>query len=331
MPTLGSIIYSQLFITPPYPEGDLTGQTVIITGSNTGIGLEAAFHLRRLNVERLILAVRTVDKGLEAKRSIEERYPRKGVIEVWGLDLTSYDSVKEFVQRASKLRRVDCVIQNAAVGSRNYTELNGNETTITVNVISTFLFAILLLPVLRKTARNFNIQPRLCIVASDVHGMTAFPECHQQDIFQALNADKSTMGMSRRYGVTKILGVLFTRELAARAGKPDETGVIINCLNPGFTLSELNRDAPFYVRPIIFLLNMTLARTTEVGSRAHLHAATSSSVTHGQYLSDGQIEPPSAFVLSHDGAETQHRGFDQLLSKLEEINPGISQLVTKTQ
>lgn len=47
----------------------------------------------------------------------------------------------------------------------------GYESTITVNVISTFLMALLLLPTLKRTATKFNVQPKLVIVSSDAHFM----------------------------------------------------------------------------------------------------------------------------------------------------------------
>jgi retinol dehydrogenase 12 len=50
-----------------------------------------------------------------------------------------------------------------------YEKIEGMESTITVNVISTFLMALLLLPKLRADAIKFNILPRLSIVASEAH------------------------------------------------------------------------------------------------------------------------------------------------------------------
>lgn len=67
---LRTFFYSQLFVTPSYPESSFADQTVIVTGSNTGLGLEAARHFYRLNCSRLILAVRTVTKGQTAKEEI---------------------------------------------------------------------------------------------------------------------------------------------------------------------------------------------------------------------------------------------------------------------
>lgn len=63
--------YSQLFERPAYPTSSYTGKTVIVTGSNTGLGQETARHFARLGASRLILAVRNLDKGHNAKHDIE--------------------------------------------------------------------------------------------------------------------------------------------------------------------------------------------------------------------------------------------------------------------
>ena len=119
------------FTTLPYPETKHTGQTVIVTGANVGLGLEAARHLTRLNAEKVILAVRSLDKGEAAKKSIEETTGRKGVVEVWQLDLSSYESVKQFIKRAEGLKRLDAIVENAGIATETYRLTEGNESTIT--------------------------------------------------------------------------------------------------------------------------------------------------------------------------------------------------------
>jgi NAD(P)-dependent dehydrogenase (short-subunit alcohol dehydrogenase family) len=113
---LSQFLYSQFFVTPPYPAYDFTGQTVIVTSSNTGLGLEAARHFARLNCAKLILAVRTKSKGEEAKESILASTKRTSdCIEVWDLDLSSTASVKAFAARAQKLDRLDVLVENAGL------------------------------------------------------------------------------------------------------------------------------------------------------------------------------------------------------------------------
>lgn len=121
------LIYEQL----PYPDQDFAGQTIIVTGSNVGLGLEAARHFTRLNAQKVILAVRDTAKGDAAKRSIEESTKRTGIVQVWQLDLTSYDSVKQFAVKAQSLRRLDILVENAGVSTPNWSVAEGQERTIT--------------------------------------------------------------------------------------------------------------------------------------------------------------------------------------------------------
>ena len=154
-----NFLYTQLIVSLPYPQGDFSGKTVIVTGSNVGLGLEAARHFTRQNAEKVILAVRNLEKGDAAKRSIEESTGRKGAVEVWQLDLSSYESVKQFVARAEALKRLDVVVENAGIATHRYVVAEDNESTITVNVVSTFLLALMILPKLRHTATQFNVNP----------------------------------------------------------------------------------------------------------------------------------------------------------------------------
>jgi len=173
MGPLRQVLYEQIFVTPVYPTAYCTGRTVIVTGANTGLGKEAARHLVKLNAERVIITSRSASKGEAAAKDIEKTTGRKGVVEVWDLDLENYDNVKAFGERVKTLKRLDAVIENAGINTMNYTDVAGNESTITVNVVSTFLLALLVLPKLQETARIYNIVPTLSIVSSEVHYMTS--------------------------------------------------------------------------------------------------------------------------------------------------------------
>lgn len=64
---LFSYLNSQLFVTPGLPTKAFAGQTIIVTGSSTGLGFEAARHFVRLKASLVILAVRDIKKGQQAK------------------------------------------------------------------------------------------------------------------------------------------------------------------------------------------------------------------------------------------------------------------------
>lgn len=162
------------FTTLPYPDVDLKGQTIIVTGANVGLGLEAARHFARLGASKVILGCRNKEKGDGAKRVVEATTGRMNVVEVWQVDLSSFESVRQFCDRASKLERLDAVVENAGLATPNFEVVEGYESTITVNVISTFLMALLLLPKLRADALKYNTLPHLTIVASDAHEQVRF-------------------------------------------------------------------------------------------------------------------------------------------------------------
>ena len=194
-----SFLYSQLFVTLPKPTKDFTGQTVIVTGSNTGLGLEAARHLSRLNATLIILAVRTIAKGEAAKKSILASTGRPyNSIEVWDLDMQSYDSIKAFCVKANSLPRLDAALLNAGIMTKYFKIVAGYESTITTNVIGTFLLALGLLPKMKQSAAEHNTQGRLSVVSSDLHFVAKFPQGKSEDFFAALSDEKSSeMGMER--------------------------------------------------------------------------------------------------------------------------------------
>ncbi|KAL2045114.1 hypothetical protein ABVK25_012219 [Lepraria finkii] len=218
-------LYSQLFVTPVYPTTSCTGQTIIVTGSNTGLGKGAARYFARLGASKIILAVRNSKAGEEAKMDIETSTNcGADVLEVWSLDLLSYESCRSFADRASKLPRLDVLLENAGVAGSKWSLAGGHERQIAVNVISTLYLAILMLPKLKSSAKEFSIKPRLVVVSSEVHGMTKFPEWKEPNTVDALD-DESKARMRERYPTSKLLEALF-RQIAPKLEGP---GVILVC------------------------------------------------------------------------------------------------------
>ena len=194
----GKYLYSQLIFTPPYPTKKYTGQTVIVTGANTGLGFEAARHFVRLDAKKVILAVRTPEKGEAAKKSILKSEKKTAdVVEVWKWDASSYQSSKDFAKRAQSLERIDILVENAGIVTEQWRMMEENESTITTNVVSPILHALLLLPMLRETSTKFDTTPRIVFTTSFVHWMTQFPERQEERIFDALADEKKARMASR--------------------------------------------------------------------------------------------------------------------------------------
>ena len=139
----------------PYPNQSFTGKTVIVTGSNAGLGKEAARHVARLGAAKLALAVRSLEKGEAAKADIERTTGcGKDVVEVWHLDMANYSSVLKFADRAGRdLENVDVLLTNAAIATEQFVLAEGNESTLTVNVISTLLLVLAMLPKMKARTR----------------------------------------------------------------------------------------------------------------------------------------------------------------------------------
>jgi retinol dehydrogenase-12 len=159
--------------------------------------LEAARHFVRLGAAKVILAVRSLKKGEDAQKSIEQSTGRSGVAVVWLVDLGSYQSVKDFAERVKGLERLDALVENAGIATIGHRIVEDNEATITVNVVSTFLMALLILPKLRESGKTFSITPRLTIVSSQVHLWPKFEERKADNIFETINA-KETAVMGER-------------------------------------------------------------------------------------------------------------------------------------
>lgn len=313
-------LYSQLWFKPAYPTTSCTGQTIIVTGSNVGLGKEAARHFARLGASKVILAVRNVSAGEAAAKDIAATTRcAPSVLEVWPLDLSSNNSVASFASRASSLPRIDVLLENAGVATHTFKLApDGHEQTIAVNVVGTFYLALLLLPKLKSTARDFSVKPRLTVVSSGVHAWPKFPERDAPGVFAALS-DPATPTMRERYPTSKLLEVLVVRQLApALAG----TGVVLNVINPGLCHSELARDAPWSLHVYKFFL----ARSTEVGSRTLVASALAGEESHGMYMHDCVVDEGevSEFVRSAEGRAAGEKVWRELREILEGARPGVA-------
>lgn len=207
-----SFLHSHLLFRLPYPTQQFTDQTIIVTGSNTGMGLEAARHFLRLDAGLVILAVRDLAKGAAARDFLLKSFSSSSSssssssysspiqqkrVQVWELDLASYASVTRFAERVNReLERVDVLVSNAAMyvlsgGFRRAAEgEQEDEMTVRVNVVCTMMLAVLLLPKLRETSVKYNKETVCTFTGSFVHFMTAFPERKADDIFGELAVEK---------------------------------------------------------------------------------------------------------------------------------------------
>ncbi|KAL4755988.1 retinol dehydrogenase 12 [Aspergillus foveolatus] len=292
--TYSAFIRRQLFGHPPVvspKDADLSGKTAVVTGSNTGIGLECCRQLLDLGLSKLIIAVRTPTKGEEARSQLLSSKPAaKCQIEVKKLDLSSYDSILAFAEYAKGLDRLDIVINNAGLLKRTF-ELDprtGHEETIQVNHLSNSLLLILLIPVLQS--KNSSSHPgRLCFVNSDTPSWAKFKERDSIPLLPALDKREDFV-FNDRYATSKLLGQLFLRELASRV---PASAVVINCCNPGLCRSGLDREIRgSFLGYLAGIMQYFLARTPSAGAMSLTDAVVNhGEMSHGQYIEDGEIVP----------------------------------------
>lgn len=268
----------------------LHDHVAVITGSNAGLGLEAARQFLDLGLSRLVMGVRSQAKGDGAAAALREAYP-DAVISVWVVDMESYDSVQAFAARVATLSRVDFVFLNAAVVKQAFTLAagTGHEVSLQTNYLSTALLAILLLPILKGKKRGGgpSTQPRLSIVGSDTAYIAEIqtqgpilPQFDRPDGFQNM----------RWYARTKLILSVFTAKLAEFV---DPNDVLVNMVNPGATKNTgLGRELPGIFGFLMVTFQQLLGRTPQAAASTYLDAVLNNSEeSHGSFISEWRIKP----------------------------------------
>ncbi|KAJ5709761.1 retinol dehydrogenase 14 [Penicillium malachiteum] len=333
MAGLHGLLFTKLTLPPV---SAIEKKTILITGANTGLGREAARHALSLGAGTIIMGVRTLSKGEEAKANIEATTgcADKSKVLVWLIDLESFNSVQEFAARAQKYvsdgGRLDMAIMNAGIASLQYaTTSNGWERGIQVNVLSTTLLSLSLLPLLLHTRdQDPSARPHLALLTSDIHKSIKFPERSSSDsILSLLNGQEQWKksqdigGATERYGVTKLMDLFVTMQIAELVPHDSfgEPLVIVNAVAPGFCKSDLltRENAPW----ILKLVQALFARTVENGSKTLLHAVTQGAESHGKWLENQAITDPGTIVTSDEAAAVRNKLWVEITSVLRDIDP----------
>ena len=281
-----SFLYRQFWVPlrPVPPSSELKHKTAIITGATGGLGFEASKQLlSSFELSYLILGVRDVKRAEKIQAELAQ-LGKNCRVEVWQLNYDSFDSIQEFGQRARKLDRLDLVILNAGVKPIKFTmSPTGYETTLQVNHLATAFLSLLLLPILKETARASGKPSRMVIVSSEVHFWTPFEERHAKNMLQWMNEEDS-WGVPWRYNTTKLFSVLWCRELAERTRARE---VVINNVNPGLCWTGLHRDDETLM---LWAFRCLFARPATQGAYAIVDAAVAQDMdSHGSYLSEQSI------------------------------------------
>ena len=233
---------------------DRTGQTAIVTGASSGIGLATAKALVAHGA-RVILAVRDEAKGRNAAKAM----PGPGGAEVAVLDLASLDSVRAFARDWSR-QPVDLLINNAGVMIPPLSRTaDGFELQFGTNHLGHFALTNLLLP---------NVKGRVVTVSSSAHRYGRID-------FDDLNWEHRRYRAWRAYGQSKLANLLFTAELQRRlaeAGSP----VLSMAAHPGYAATNLqsHSDSRLMEFAMGTLGNRLIAQDAASGALPPLYAAT---------------------------------------------------------
>jgi NAD(P)-dependent dehydrogenase (short-subunit alcohol dehydrogenase family) len=284
-----AFLYRQLFNTvPPVPSSlQLSGKTGIVTGSNVGLGFECAKILLAHNVSRLILAVRSQAKGDAAADQLRKQFPA-AKIEVWIVDMASYDSIRSFVKRCETLEKLDFAILNAGLMVPRFIreESTKRELTLQVNYISTVMLGVLLLPLLQSKGPGQD-PGHLTLISSDTCYMAKLgPRAAGSGaLFDTFDITGGKYDAYDNYSSTKIMQVMFIDRLSDIIS---DDKVIVNTANPGLCSgTAFGSDDNAWA---FWIFARLLGRSAAVGAHAYVDAAcVKGKESHGSYVSEGAM------------------------------------------
>ncbi|PYI11440.1 NAD(P)-binding protein [Aspergillus sclerotiicarbonarius CBS 121057] len=304
-PSLPQIPYQRwAYNNPPKdPTHRFTHKTVLVTGSNTGLGFEAALKFARLDAAHLILAVRTPTKGEAAKQRIiaATNYPEKRIT-VLKLDQNSFVSVNEFLVNLEKLlgaeRGLDVVVLNAGIAAPRY-KVNaetGWEEALQVNVLGTAMVGMGVMRFLKRAsaARGKGELGQLTLTGSVGHmyvkreDFRGLLEAKDGGLLEVVSS-KEFFGVEKSYCAIKVLTMYVMRGLMDCARRENgELGVWVNVVCPGFCVTELGREFPWYFVWMTRMMHWYCGRTAEQGGRSLVSATLLGEEGHGGYwVNDG--------------------------------------------
>lgn len=267
-------------------------ECAIVTGSNTGLGFESAKQLLSLGLSHLVLGVRSLERGNAAATKLQAaNFAAK--IEVWELDMESYDSIQAFVRKCQgNLSHIDIVILNAGLSPMKFATIpaTGHEKAIQVNHMSTVFLTLLLLPVLKSKSKG-NSPPRLTLVNSVTAQLCKFPNRSDRPLLPSFNDTAVTpWNPQERYGVSKLLCQLFIVKLADNVNPED---VIINMVDPGLTKGTgLSRDAKGIIGVAAKTFFSIAGRPLDRGAATYIDAVLGhGKESHGCFLMNCKIAP----------------------------------------
>jgi NAD(P)-dependent dehydrogenase (short-subunit alcohol dehydrogenase family) len=240
---------------------DQTGRTFVVTGANSGLGLETARRLAEHGAH-VIMTARDPEKGRAAAAGLP------GSVEVRTLDLADLESVSRF---AAGVEHADVLVNNAGVMmTPKRTTAQGFELQFGTNHLGHFALTALLYPVLRAGS-----APRIVTVSSTLHRQGRID-------FDDLQAARS-YSPTRAYSQSKFANVLFGLELDRRLRAVGSPAISV-LAHPGYTATNLQTSGPTGLLNLSGRIgNLLLAQHVAKGALDQLYAATAPAVQGGEF------------------------------------------------
>ncbi|MCY7397078.1 MAG: SDR family NAD(P)-dependent oxidoreductase [Nocardioides sp.] len=228
---------------------DQTGRTFVVTGANSGLGLETARALAGAG-GHVVLAVRDTARGAQAAATLP------GSTEVRELDLADLSSVRAFA--ASWDAPLHSLVNNAGIMMvAQGRTVDGFERQIGTNHLGHFALTNLLLP---------HVTGRVVTVSSGLHN-------GPQVDFDDLDLDRSYRP-ARAYQQSKLANLLFTAELQRRLGDAG-SAVLAHAAHPGYSATNLqSHHANPLMNRLMWVGNKVVATSAEYGARPTVFAVT---------------------------------------------------------
>jgi NAD(P)-dependent dehydrogenase (short-subunit alcohol dehydrogenase family) len=253
---------------------DQSGKTFVVTGANSGIGLEAAAVLAGKGAH-VVLACRSPQRARDALDTIAKR-ATGAKIEVMSLDLSSLKSVRAFAAEVTaKHPKLDGLVNNAGLMALPYSKTeDGFEMQLGTNHLGHFALTGLLLPTLLATKGS-----RVVNVASTAH---RWGRMNWDDLMGERRYD--AWGW---YGQSKLANLLFTYELCRRL-EEKRLGTVALACHPGYTATALQHKGPEMEGSRVKGLFMTvgnklLAQGPAMGALPTLRALCDPGAKNGEY------------------------------------------------
>jgi protochlorophyllide reductase len=259
---------------------DLQGHVALVTGANSGLGLETTSALAAKGAH-VIMAARNSDKAREAKKLIETQVPRAS-LEIAQLDLASLASVRAFATDfLSTHNRLDRLFNNAGVMAipRRETQ-DGFEMQFGTNHLGHFALTGLILPALLVTA-----QSRVITTSS----MARYAGRINLD---DLNSERS-YARWRAYGQSKRANLLFAFELQRRLTQAG-ADTISDAAHPGYANTALQTTSVAATDSVLErffygAFGPFAGQSAAMGALPQLYAATAPYIYGGELVGPGGL------------------------------------------